>query len=141
MSPSSSHRPPDSTARAQVRAVTPVNRPPAPPLRRAKIAFSVDALSVNAEMGAHFGRCAGFIIADVESGKLRVVANPAAGCPECAGLSAAELAVAHEVHAVISGAFGRIAPQALAEAGIATFRLASGSVREFVDGLRRPPGT
>jgi predicted Fe-Mo cluster-binding NifX family protein len=131
----------DNSARRGARRSTASCGPVQPPVKCSRVAFSVDSFSSDAAIGARFGRCAAFVIAELNCDDLMVVPNPAADQSEGAGVTAARFIIDSEVHAVVSGAFGRVVPQMLADAGIATYRLNMGDVRDLVEGLRRRSST
>ncbi len=106
-----------------------------------RIAFTVDAADPEAAVGAPFGRCKAFIVADTRTGELQIVPNPAADRRTDAGVSTAGFIIAQKIDAVVSGSFGLNTSRMLAAAGIATYCLTAGSVCDFIDHLRNTPVT
>jgi predicted Fe-Mo cluster-binding NifX family protein len=81
-----------------------------------------------------FGRAPYFIILESETGSFRAIQNPYADGAGGVGPKAAQILIAHDVKALISGMVGGNARDVLVAAGIAmyTYR-AGGSVKDAVD--------
>lgn len=83
-----------------------------------KIAISAQGDSLDSPFDPRFGRAAGFVIVDDETGTWSSYANPAGASGGGAGVQAARFVADHGAQAVISGDFGPNAASALAAAGI-----------------------
>ncbi|HDH45079.1 MAG TPA: dinitrogenase iron-molybdenum cofactor biosynthesis protein [Thermococcus sp.] len=86
-----------------------------------KIAVSAMADNMDAMVDARFGRCAYFVIVEVEGNKIKgyeVIKNPGVTAIGGAGIQAAQIVVGKGVDVVITGNVGPNAFRALSTAGI-----------------------
>ncbi len=98
-----------------------------------KIAITATSPDIDAGVDPRFGRCAGFVIADTESDEWDAFPNPAINSASGAGIQAAQFVADKGVKAVISGAFGPNAYQALAAAGIEMYSAGGITVRQAIE--------
>jgi predicted Fe-Mo cluster-binding NifX family protein len=101
-----------------------------------KVAISVTAPELNAQLDARFGRAAAFVIVDTETDEWQGYANPAANDAGGAGIRAAEFIVKQGAEAVISGAFGPNASEVLDAANVKMHQAESGTAAELVQRLK-----
>lgn len=98
-----------------------------------KIAVTSMGNSLDSEVSMVFGRCAYFIIADIENGEVKgfsPIENSAMNERGGAGIKAAQLVANSEVNALISGAVGPNAFEILKQVGIILYKPESGSVKD-----------
>jgi predicted Fe-Mo cluster-binding NifX family protein len=101
-----------------------------------KVAISVTAPEIDAQLDARFGRAPAFVIVDTETDKWQGYANPAANDAGGAGIRAAEFIVKQGAEAVISGAFGPNASEVLDAANVRMYRAESGTATDLVQRLK-----
>lgn len=117
-----------------------------------KIALTVAAPDLDAELDPRFGRAAFLLLVDSETLAWEGLANPAREARGGAGVQTAQFLAEREAGTVLSGDFGPKAQQALQTAGIAMYvyescetarealqRFRAGELRA-VDATRRRPG-
>lgn len=98
------------------------------------IAVSANNSNEDSPFEPRFGRAAGFVIFDSETGESRFVDNSAnAQAPGGAGLQTAQLLANQGVTVAISGTFGPMAEQALLAGHIEMISATSGTVRELAE--------
>jgi len=98
-----------------------------------KIAVTAQESGINAIASPIFGRCAFFVIVEVEGEKVEEVKsfeNAAVSQPGGAGIMAAQTIGNEAVQAVVTGAMGPRAFGVLQELGIEVFQNVAGSVEE-----------
>ncbi|KPL02170.1 MAG: dinitrogenase iron-molybdenum cofactor biosynthesis protein [candidate division Zixibacteria bacterium SM1_73] len=95
-----------------------------------KIAITSQGDSLDASVDPRFGRCAYFIIIDLETEEIEAVPNPASGAMGGAGPQAAQTLSDKGVEAVITGNVGPNAFQSLKAGNIKMYEGASGTVKE-----------
>ncbi len=86
-----------------------------------KVAVSATSEDIKQPVNPVFGRCPGYIIAEIDEKKVmktKFVQNPGASSGTGAGIAAAQAVVSQAVQAVISGNFGPNAFMVLQQAGI-----------------------
>jgi predicted Fe-Mo cluster-binding NifX family protein len=117
-----------------------------------KIALTVAAPDLDAELDPRFGRAAFLLLIDMETLAWEGLANPAREARGGAGVQTAQFLAEHEADAVVSGDFGPKAQQALQTAGIEMYvyescETAREALQRFragelpaVDSPRRQPG-
>ena len=99
-----------------------------------KIAVSSTGTGVDAEVDPRFGRAAGFVIVDAESGESTYVPNKQnLEAPQGAGIQSAKLVADSGAGVVISGHCGPKAFRTLQAAGVKIFVGATGTVKEAVE--------
>ena len=107
-----------------------------------RIAISATEPSLDAPMGARFGRSPWFVITDREGTIYDLVPNSDRDLESGAGIQAARLLVQRRILVVLTGRCGPNASVTLAAAGIAVVTGCSGTVRQvlkkFTKGLNRP---
>ena len=100
-----------------------------------KVAISSETQSIEGVVSARFGRCVGFIIADVENGNIvssKFVPNPGAQAFRGAGIAAAQAILNENVQAVITSNIGPNAFSLLSQAGIEIYNGAGLSIKEAI---------
>ncbi|MFO7496561.1 MAG: NifB/NifX family molybdenum-iron cluster-binding protein [Desulfobacterales bacterium] len=98
-----------------------------------KLAVSSTEAGLDARMDPRFGRCAYFVIVDVDSLQAESLANESQGLGSGAGIQAAQSVAARGVKAVITGNCGPNAVDTLSAAGVALYTGQSGTVREALE--------
>lgn len=99
-----------------------------------KILLSTSAPAIDAALDPRFGRCAYFLVVDVDTHEFQAMPNPALTSSGGAGVQAAQVASQHQCAAVVSGDYGPNAYDALAAAGIDMYKYGdSASVKEVLD--------
>jgi len=102
-----------------------------------KICVTATGPSLDAPVDPRFGRCAYFLIIDVDELRLlEAIQNPAVTAPGGAGIQSAQLVVSKGVEAVITGNVGPNAFQVLSAARIPIYTGNFRSVREAVEAYR-----
>lgn len=92
-----------------------------------KIALSTNSASLDGKVDQRFGRCAYFIIYDVDTDTFEALPNPGAQASGGAGVQAAQLVANSGATAIISGGhFGPSAHSALEAGGVEM--LSSGTI-------------
>jgi predicted Fe-Mo cluster-binding NifX family protein len=100
-----------------------------------RVAISAESPDLNGFVSPRFGRCAGFIIAEIADGEIKsseFVANPALNAFRGAGIQASQLVLSRNVQAVISGNLGPNAFAVLNQAGIKIYQAPGLSIKEAV---------
>jgi len=99
-----------------------------------KICITAQGATLDSPVEERFGRAPYFIIVESENGSFDAIQNPYADGGGGVGPKAAQILIAHDVKALISGLVGGNAREVLAAAGIAmyTYR-AGGSVKDALD--------
>ncbi|ACS79649.1 NifB/NifX family molybdenum-iron cluster-binding protein [Maridesulfovibrio salexigens] len=98
------------------------------------IAVSANNSNLDDQFEPRFGRAAGFVIFNSETGESRFIDNSVnAQVAGGAGLQTAQLLADQGVNSVISGTFGPKAEQALQAGHIEMVTVQSGTVRELVE--------
>jgi predicted Fe-Mo cluster-binding NifX family protein len=82
------------------------------------IAISISGKDLASPFDPRFGRATSFCLVDLETGAWQVFANPGVSASGGAGVQAAQSIAEHSAQAVISGAFGPNAFDALEAASI-----------------------
>ncbi|WP_320007861.1 NifB/NifX family molybdenum-iron cluster-binding protein [Maridesulfovibrio sp.] len=105
------------------------------------IAVSANSSNVDSSFEPRFGRAAGFMIFDSETGESRFIDNSEnAGVAGGAGVQTAQFLADQGVQAIISGTFGPKAEQALLAGHIEMVTVESGTVRELVENYAAESG-
>jgi len=102
-----------------------------------KVAVCAQANDMNAPVDPRFGRCAGFVIVDTESGETQGLPNTGAAAASGAGIQTAQMVVEQGVEAVLVGNIGPRAISVLDAAGIAVHGGVSGTVAEAVEEFKQ----
>jgi predicted Fe-Mo cluster-binding NifX family protein len=97
-----------------------------------KIAITVTAASLDADIDPRFGRCQLFLIIDPETMEFEVLENTGAAAGGGAGIATAQNLTGKNIETVITGNCGPNAYNALAAAGIKVITNASGRVRDVI---------
>lgn len=103
-----------------------------------KVAISANSADLNSIVSPVFGRCAGFIIAEVENGEIKsseFIENPALNVFRGAGIQAAQLVLSKNVQAVVSGNLGPNAFAILRQAGIKVYQATGLRIKEAIEKL------
>lgn len=98
-----------------------------------KIALSMTAPSLDADIEPRFGRCPCFIIVDPETMEFETIENSGAAASGGAGTAAAQLVASQGVKAILTGSCGPNAHQVLSAAGITVISGLSGKAREAIE--------
>jgi predicted Fe-Mo cluster-binding NifX family protein len=102
-----------------------------------KFCISSTGRDLNAAVDPRFGRAAGYVFVDSDSGAFEYVENPAAMAGGGAGTKAAQLVIDRGAQAVLTGNIGPNAFAVLNAAGIAIYTGVSGSVQDAVDAFKK----
>ena len=97
-----------------------------------KIALSVTAPNLDAEVEPRFGRCPYFIIVDLDTMQFEAVENSSAMASGGAGIASGQVIAGKDVSAVLTGNCGPNAYQVLSAAGIDIITGVSGKVRDAI---------
>ena len=95
-------------------------------------------LSLDGQVNPTFGRCQGFIIAEVEGSEIKshsFAANTAMNSQGGAGIAAAQAVITQGVNAVISGNLGPNAFNVLQQAGVKFYPAQGMAIREAISKL------
>jgi predicted Fe-Mo cluster-binding NifX family protein len=99
-----------------------------------KLCFTAKGATLDSLSEDRFGRAPYFIIVESENGSFEAIQNPYADGAGGVGPKAAQILIAHDVKALISGQVGGNARDVLAAAGIAMYTYnAGGSVKDAFD--------
>ncbi|WP_147820084.1 NifB/NifX family molybdenum-iron cluster-binding protein [Salidesulfovibrio onnuriiensis] len=102
-----------------------------------KIAISSGGPDLNGPLDPRFGRAAGFVIFDLETGAHEFVDNTQnLTLAQGAGIQAAQNVAATGAKAVVTGHVGPKAYKALSHGGIGVFLGAGGSIQELVEAYK-----
>jgi predicted Fe-Mo cluster-binding NifX family protein len=99
-----------------------------------KICFTAQGATLESLSEDRFGRAPYFIIVESENGSFEAIPNPYADGAGGVGPKAAQVLIANNVKALVSGQVGGNAKEVLAAAGIAMYTYTGGGpVKEAVD--------
>ena len=99
-----------------------------------KVCFTAKGTTLDALMEERFGRAPYFIIIESGTGSFEAIQNPFADGGGGVGPKAAQVLIANNVNALVSGQVGGNAQEVLAAAGIAMYTYRTGkSVRDAFD--------
>jgi predicted Fe-Mo cluster-binding NifX family protein len=98
-----------------------------------KIAVSATEPNVDAAVDLRFGRCAYFVIRNLETEQFETVNNASARAAGGAGVATAQMIVGKGVGVVITGNCGPNAYQVLAAAGVKVLTGASGGIKDAIE--------
>jgi len=99
-----------------------------------KICFTAQGATLESLSEDRFGRAPYFIVVESEDGSFEAIKNPYADGGGGVGPKAAQVLIANNVKALISGQVGGNAKEVLAAAGIAMYTYnAGGSVKDAFD--------
>ena len=98
-----------------------------------KICITSSAPDLEAPIDPRFGRCAYFIIADLDSLEFEAIANEGVMAAGGAGIKAAQTVLNKDVEVVITGRVGPNAYPALENEGIKIMLCDKGSVRAAIE--------
>jgi predicted Fe-Mo cluster-binding NifX family protein len=101
-----------------------------------KVCISAIGSSIDSQIDPKFGRCAYFIIADIDTMDYHHMPNDAYESPHGAGIQAAQVVANQNVQAVITGIVGPNAHRVLSAAGIEIITGVTGNVRDAVQRYR-----
>ena len=101
-----------------------------------KIAVAAMGEGLEAAADPRFGRCAFFVVVDVDSMQVQDIPNTAAAQGSGAGIAAARLVADAGADAVVAGNLGPNAHQALSAGGLALYSFAGGTVRQAVEAFK-----
>jgi len=91
-----------------------------------KTVITISGNTIDSPLDPRFGRAAAFCLVDSETGEWTVYENPALSASGGAGVQAAQLLTKLGAQAVISGAYGPNAVEALSSAGIEMYLAPAG---------------
>jgi predicted Fe-Mo cluster-binding NifX family protein len=97
-----------------------------------KIAITATGKDLQSQVDPRFGRCANFIIYDVETGASQVYPNSGVMAAGGAGSQAAQTVADTGAEAVVTGNLGPNAARALEELKIPVFKFDSGTVEQAI---------
>ena len=98
-----------------------------------KICVTSTGDTLEAQVDPRFGRCAYFIIADLETLEFEAISNAAVMASGGAGIQAAQTVSTKSVEAVVTGSVGPNAFSALDSSDIKILTGATGTVRDAID--------
>jgi predicted Fe-Mo cluster-binding NifX family protein len=99
-----------------------------------KVCFTAKGATLDSPTEERFGRAPYFIIVESDNGSFEAIPNPYADGAGGVGPKAAQILIAHNVKALISGQVGGNAREVLDAAGIAMYTYnGGGPVKEAVD--------
>ena len=101
-----------------------------------KLAIPASGPGVDGPVDDRFGRCACYVIVDVETGDWETVPNPGLNAGGGAGSRAARFLADQGVDAVVLGNVGPNAAMVLCAMGIAVYSGAEGTVNETLERYR-----
>lgn len=101
-----------------------------------KLCISASGKDLGAAVDPRFGRAAGYILVDSESGAFEYLENPAAMAGGGAGTRAAQMVIDRGAKAVLTGNIGPNAFAVLKAAGTGMYTGVSGTVQEAVDAFK-----
>ncbi len=102
-----------------------------------KVAVSSSGTDLSSQLDPRFGRCAYFIIVDLDSMTFEAILNTAVGSAHGAGIQAAQLVASRGVKVVLTGNIGPNAYNALSASKIQIVIDVSGTVGEAVEMFKR----
>jgi predicted Fe-Mo cluster-binding NifX family protein len=102
-----------------------------------KVAISTIGKNLDAPIDPRFGRCAFFIIVDVDNMKFEVCSNQIIALGASAGIQAAQFLTSKGVQLVITGNMGPNALRSLSAAGIDVITGQAGTVRQVIDDYKK----
>ena len=102
-----------------------------------KVAVSSNGEDLNAQLDPRFGRCAYFLVVNLDDLSFEAFNNESAVQGGGAGIQTAQLLASQGVKAVITGNCGPNAVQALSAAGIELFGGQTGNAREVVESFKK----
>jgi len=98
-----------------------------------KVAITSTGTSLDSNVDPRFGRCAYFIIYDIDNDTFEFIENASRQAMGGAGIQAGQLMASKNVGAVITGNFGPNAFRVLEAAKIKMYSGVSGTVREAIE--------
>jgi predicted Fe-Mo cluster-binding NifX family protein len=98
-----------------------------------KLCVTAASNSLDAQLDPRFGRCAYFIMVDLETMQSEAVPNSSQDAASGAGIQAAQLIAAKGAQRVLTGRVGPNAVEALSAARVEITTGASGTVKEAVE--------
>ena len=101
-----------------------------------RIAIPADTPDINGNISSRFGRCAYFLIYDLDTDQYEFIPNDAANMPGGAGTRAAQIIISSGASAVVATEVGPKAGAALSAAGIRVYRAPSPSIRETIEYIK-----
>jgi len=102
-----------------------------------KVAVSSNGNNLDAQLDPRFGRCAFFLVVNLDDISFEAFPNASAVQSGGAGIQAAQFLASQGVAAVITGNCGPNAVQTLSAAGIELFAGQTGTVKEVVERLKK----
>lgn len=103
-----------------------------------KITVSARGKTIDSEMDPRFGRTAGFVLFDTETGQTAYLDNSAQiGLAQGTGIKAAQMIADAGTDVLITGQMGPKAAQVLSRPGIKVLGCINGTVQEAIQSLER----
>ncbi len=102
-----------------------------------KIVISSQDVTMNAEVDPRFGRCAYFMVVDLETGDFEAIKNPAVDFASGAGIKSAGIVVDQGAEAVLTGRVGPKAMNALEAGNVKIYSDVSGNIAEVVEKFKK----
>ena len=102
-----------------------------------KVAVSAFSADLSQQVNPVFGRCPGFIIAEIEEKEIKnisYIANNAMNAPRGAGIAAAQQVASQGVQAVITGNMGPNALMVLQQTNQAAGLIVEDALKQFIEG-------
>jgi len=101
-----------------------------------KIAISADGPSLDAEVDPRFGRCAYFVIVDLETMQVEALENSSAMAAGGAGISTAQMVASKGVQVILTGNCGPNAYRTLSAAGLKVISGVAGRIGDAVEAYK-----
>jgi len=102
-----------------------------------KIAFSISGSNLDAPLDSRFGRCAGFLIYDLDTDQFEIISNQQnLTAAQGAGIQAAETVVRSGAQALITGHCGPKAFKVLTAAGVTVYNAAEGTMHAALNAYK-----
>lgn len=98
-----------------------------------KICITSEGQTLDSNLDVRFGRCAYFIIFDIDTKNWEAVKNDNINLTGGAGIQSAQAVIAKGAKAVISGKMGENAYKTLKTAGIAIYLSSGGKIEEVIE--------
>ncbi|MCK4259396.1 MAG: NifB/NifX family molybdenum-iron cluster-binding protein [Halanaerobiales bacterium] len=97
-----------------------------------KIVITSQGATMDAEVDPRFGRCAYFMVVDLETENFEAIENPAVNFASGAGIKSGSIVADQGAEAVLTGRVGPKASQALQAGNVKIYCEVSGTIAEVV---------
>jgi len=98
-----------------------------------KIAITSEGKNLDSKLDTRFGRCAYFIIFDLDTNSWEAIENTNVQLTGGAGIQSAQSVIAKGVHAVVTGKIGHNAYTTLKTGGIEIYLSNGGTIKNGID--------